>query len=418
MGESGGGGRRNALVVGSREEETSMSMIERSAAAEGRAAPRPTIFVAIEMSRSKWVVALHTPLADEIGCHAIAWGDALALRALIERQRVRVEGALGAAPEVLCCYEAGHEGFWLQRLLGAAGLRALVIDPASLLANRKARRAKTDRVDARAMVRALMAFARGEDQALGAVRVPSLEREDERRRLLAERIAHTNCIKALLTTQGIVGFDPRARGAAERLDDLVSGDGRRLGPRLRDEIVRELARLAPTMERLAAVEAERDAIVERAQAVEVGADPNTVEGDAPAHGDAAMMGALVRLKGVGMTDATVLVQGAFWRGFRNRRELAAWSGLAPTPWASGDVAREQGIAKAGPPAFRAQMMQMTWRWLHRQAGSELARWFERRTSGSRSRTRRIMAVALARKLLVALWRYATTGLVPRGAVMS
>lgn len=399
-----------------------MSMIEHSAAAEGRAAPQPTIFVAIEMSRSRWVVACHTPLADKIGCNAVAWGDVPALRALIDRQRARAERALGVVPEVLCCYEAGYEGFWLQRLLSAAGLRTLVIDPASLLVSRKSKRAKTDRIDARAMVRALMAFARGEDQVLSAVRVPTPEREDERRllrerrRLLAERIAHTNRIKALLVTQGIVGFDPRARGAAERLGDVVTGDGRPLGPRLRDEITRELVRLALTMEQLAAVEAERDAIVERASAADAGM--NVAEGDAPAHGDAAMMGALTRLKGVGTTDATVLVQEAFWRGFRNRRELAAWSGLAPTPWASGDVAREQGITKAGPPAFRAQMMQMTWRWLYWQPRSELAQWFERRTSGSKGRTRRIMAVALARKLLVALWRYATTGLVPRGAVMS
>lgn len=397
-----------------------MSMIERSAAAEERAAPRPTIFVAVEMSRSKWIVGCHTPLADKIGCHAIAWGDVGDLRALIDRQRARAERALGVVPEVLCCYEAGYEGFWLQRLLDAAGLRTLVIDPASLLVSRHAKRAKTDRIDARAMVRALMAFARGENQVLSAVRVPSVEREDERRllrerrRLLAERIAHTNRIKALLMTQGIIGFDPRARDAAGRLGDLVTGDGRRLGPRLRDEIVRELARLALAMEQLAAVEAERDAIVERASAVSV----EVAEGDAHAHGDAAMIGALIRLKGVGTNDASVLVQEAFWRGFRNRRELAAWSGLAPTPWASGAVAREQGITKAGPPTFRAQMMQITWRWLHWQPGSELAQWFERRTSGSKGRTRRIMAVALARKLLVALWRYATTGLVPRGAVMS
>lgn len=391
-----------------------MSMIERSAAADERAAPRLTIFVAVEMSRSKWIVGCHTPLADKVSCHATDWGDAEGLRELIDRQRARVEQVFGVAPEVLCCYEAGYEGFWLQRLLSAAGLRTLVIDPASLLVSRHAKRAKTDRIDARAMVRALMAFERGEDQVLSAVRVPSVEREDERRllrerrRLLAERIAHTNRIKALLMTQGIIGFDPRARGAAERLGDLVTGDGRRLGSRLRDEIVRELARLSLAMEQLAAVEAERDAIVERASALE----PEAAEGDA------AMMGALTRLKGVGANDASTLVQEAFWRGFRNRRELAAWSGLAPTPWASGAVVREQGITKAGPPAFRAQMMQITWRWLHWQPASELARWFERRTSGSKGRTRRIMAVALARKLLVALWRYATRGLVPRGAVMS
>ena len=254
---------------------------------------------------------------------------------------------------------------------------------------------------------------------LNAVRIPSVEQEDERRllrerrRLVTERTAHTNRIKGLLVTQGIVGFDPRTRHAPMRLADLVTGDGRRLGPRLREEIMREIARLWLVMEQLAAVEAERDAIVKRALALTSALEP------VPASdGGDAMMGALTRLKGVGANDASVLVREAFWRGFRNRRELAAWSGLAPTPWSSGAMAREQGITKSGPPAFRAQMMQITWRWLHWQPGSELARWFERRTSGAMGRMRRSMAVALARKLLVALWRYATTGLVPRGAIMS
>ena len=130
-----------------------------------------------------------------------------------------------------------------------------------------------------------------------------------------------------------------------------------------------------------------------------------------------MIALLNRLKGIGTNDASILVREAFWRNFSNRRELGSWSGLAPSPWASGSVSRDQGITRAGPPILRAQMLQITWRWLFWQPNSELAQWFRKRTAGASGRMRRIMAVALARKLLVALWRYATTGLIPRDAVL-
>jgi transposase len=380
------------------------------------------IFISVEMSRSKWIVGCHTPRADKISCHAIDWGDVPTLRTLIDRQLDRVEAKLGTRPSVLCCYEAGYEGFWLQRLLASAGFRVLVIDPASLLVNRRAKRAKTDRIDAQAMIRALMAYDRGEDQVLSAVHIPTVDQDDERRllrerqRLVKERTAHTNRIKGLLMTQGIVGFDPRSRDAVPRLDTLVTGDGRHLGPRLKDEITRELGRLLLVMEQLATVEAERDAVAASAPAPVSSADCQISEVDVD-H-DAAMIATLHRLKGVGANDASVLVREAFWRKFNNRRELGAWSGLAPTPWSSGAVVREQGITKAGPPVFRAHMIQISWRWLQWQPQSDLAQWFEKRTQGASGRIRRVMIVAMARKLLVALWRYATTGLVPHGAIVA
>ncbi|WP_291298493.1 IS110 family transposase [Elioraea sp.] len=373
------------------------------------------IFVSVEMSRSKWVVGVHAPDSDKIGIHTFDWGDAAGLLALIERARSRFSERLGVTPRVLCCYEAGYEGFWLHRVLTAAGHRSLVIDPASLLVNRRAKRAKTDRIDARAMVRALMAFERGEDQVLSAVHIPTVEQDDQRRlmrerqRLVKERTAHSNRIKGLLMTQGIVGFDPRAGDSVQQLDQLRTGDGRALAPRLKEELSRELVRLRLVMEQLTAVEAERDAVARAAS------DEACASAVAITDRDAAMIAALSRIRGVGTNDASVLVREAFWRGFRNRREIAAWSGFAPTPWSSGPTSRDQGITKAGPANIRAHMIQITWRWLQWQPDSRLSQWFQERTQGAMGRLRRIMVVALARKLLVSLWRYATTGLVPVGA---
>lgn len=373
------------------------------------------IFASVEMSRSKWVIGLHTPLSDKISLHAMACGDVDAVLNLVERQRKKLAAAGNTTTRVIVCYEAGYEGFWLQRRLDAVGIRVVIIDPASLLVDRRAKRAKTDRIDARALVRALMAYTRGESQVLSEVRVPTVAQDDDRRllrerhRLVQERTAHTNRIKGLLKTQGIMDFDPRAAEAGKRLDALLTGDGRPLGACLKRELLRELERLAVAMKQLAQVEAERDAVVADGRRPADGAAPDRA---------VAMIGVLNRLKGIGPNDASVLVREAFWRDFRNRRELGSWSGLAPSPWSSGSVSRDQGITKAGPPMLRAQLLQMTWRWLVWQPGSALARWYHQRTAGASGRMRRVMAVALARKLLVALWRYATTGMVPQGAVMS
>ena len=293
------------------------------------AAPTPSIdtdpiFVAIEMSRSKWIVGTHIPTSSKVCIHTVEWGDAAALLSLVKRLRSRAADLIGAATvPVLCCYEAGYEGFWLYRRLVAAGLRVLVIDPSSLLVNRRAKRAKTDRIDARAMIRALMTYS--------AVNVPSVEQEDHRRLvrerqcLVYDRTAHTNRIRGLLLTQGIVGFDPRADGADQQLDQLVTGDGRPLGPRLKDELRREIGRLRVLIDQLKDVSAERIATA-RGKKIDTTQDE---QGSADA--DAKMIAALTCIKGVGPNDASVLVREAFWRKFNNRRELAAWSGLAPMP---------------------------------------------------------------------------------------
>lgn len=391
-------------------------MLEESvgaAKADGSPANGGNISVSVEMSRSKWVVGIHAPPAEKIALHTMACGDVDALLVLVERMRSKLStGGAG----VTVCYEAGYEGFWLHRRLTQLGFRVVVIDPASLLVDRRAKRAKTDRIDARAMVRALMAWARGEQQVLSEVRVPTAAQDDvrrglrERQRLVQERTAHGNRIKGLLKTQGIMDFDPRAADAATRLDALMTGDGRALGTCLKREIVRELDRLKLVIQQIEQVEAERDAVVqERTQ------QPDAIERPEPG---TAMIEVLSRLKGIGMNDATLLAREAFWRNFSNRREVGGWSGLAPSPWASGSVSRDQGITKAGPPMLRAHMIQMSWRWLFWQPDSDLAQWYRKRTEGATGRMRRIMVVALARKLLIALWRYATTGMVPRGAIVT
>lgn len=394
-------------------------LAEKEVAAPVPSADTDPIFVAIEMSRSKWVVGAHVPASDKVGIYTLDWGDTAALLTLIDRLRSRAAAGTGMADvPVLCCYEAGYEGFWLYRLVTAAGHRVLVIDPTSLLVNRRAKRAKTDRLDAKAMIRALMAYNRGEDQVLRAVHIPSVGQEDqrrlmrERRRLIQERTAHTNRIKGLLMTQGIAGFDPRSRDAEQQLEALATGDARPLGPRLRDELRREIVRLRIVMEQLDAVDAERDAVVLAERLAPSSADSDRADVDGP------MIAALTRIKGVGPNDASMLVREAFWRKFTNRREIAAWSGFAPTPWASGATSRDQGITKAGPSSFRAHMLQIAWRWLYWQPQSRLSEWFKARTSGATGRLRRVMIVALARKLLIALWRYATTGLVPTGTVIA
>ena len=356
------------------------------------------------------MVAVHTPLADKIGLHKLKGGDGEGLLALIARLRARLERALGHPVAVVSCYEAGYDGFWLHRLLEAHGIRNCVLDPASLQVNRRARRAKTDRIDAASLLRALMAHARGEPKVVSVVRVPSVAEEDarrlhrERHRLVGERVQHVNRIKGLCATQGVYDFQPLRRNRWQRLAALRTGDGRALPPRLEAELARELKRLEQVLEMIAELEAERDAIA-------------AAPAPAPAHPHAPKIQALARLKGIGPEFATVLVGEVLHRTFDNRRQVAAYVGLAPSPFRSGRIAREQGISKAGNPKARTTMVELAWMWLRHQPESALSQWFRERVGATRGRLRRIAAAALARKLLVALWRYLEAGLVPDGAVL-
>ena len=374
-----------------------------------------TIYVAVEMSRKSWVVGIRAPDADRIGVHGLPAADVDRLTALIDRSREALERDHGTRGRVLCCYEAGYEGFWLARRLAQAGVETLVLDAASFPAERKARRVKTDRTDAVRMVRALMARDLGEPAAVSTVRVPSVEEEDrkrllrERRRLIKKRTMTTNTIRGLLMLHGVYDLNPHSKRFTEALDAVRTGYGTPLPPGVHAEIRRAARLLRLVEEQIAEVEAERDRIVERA------GDQARQDAGGPS---GAMLARLAGLRGVGANDAAVLVHEVFCREFRNRRELASWTGLTPAPRASGGSVRSQGIDKAGPAWVRAQLVQLAWRWLRYQPESALSRWFRSRAGTAQGRMRQVFLVALARKLLVALWRYATSGVVPEGAKLA
>jgi transposase len=363
---------------------------------------------AIELSKSSWIVAVNTPLADRIGRYSVKAGDGNALLELIERIRLRVGREMGRPVEVISCYEAGYDGFWLHRLLEAHGVRNHVIDPASLQIDRRARRAKTDRIDAERLLRSLMAYLRGEPKVWSVVRVPSVAEEDARRlhrerdRLVAERVQHVNRIKGLCALHGIYGYEPLRRKRWALLEELRTTAGGDLPARLKAEIKRELRRLELVVEMIAAIEAERDAIVEK---------------KASSHLNDEKIRQLHKLKAIGPEFATVLVGEVFYRQFDNRRQLASYIGYTPSPFQSGNLARDQGISKAGNAKARTTGVELGWLWLRYQPDSDLSIWFRTRVGTMKGRIRRIAIVALARKLLIALWRYLETGVVPRGAVL-
>jgi transposase len=366
-----------------------------------------TIFVAIELSQRSWLVTMHSPDRDRISRHKLAGGDPAGLLGLLESVRTRATRKLATAPAIVSCYEAGYDGFWLHRLLTEAGITNFVFDPASIAVEQRARRAKTDRIDGELLLRTLMAYLRGEPRVVRIVRVPSVEQEDARRasrerdRLSKEQTAHTNRIKALLRLLGLAAGNPRRRDWPSWLERQRDWRGCLVPPHLRTEIVREHARLMLVREQLAALEqapVAREASLATAQMIE-------------------RRDLLLRLKGVGPVFAATLANEVFYKDFRNRREVAGYCGLTPSPWRSGGTDREQGISKAGNPRARHKAVELAWLWLLHQRDSALSRWFREQTANASKRIRRIAIVALARKLIVALWRYLTTGLVPDQAVM-
>ena len=365
-----------------------------------------TVFVAIELSQKSWLITLHSADRDRISRHKLEGGDHAGLLALIEQVRARVTGKLGSAPRVVSCYEAGYDGFWLHRLLEAAGITNFVFDAASIAVEQRARRAKTDRIDGELLLRTLMAHVRGEPRVVRIVRVPSMEQEDARRvsrerdRLVTEQTAHTNRIKALLRLLGVAVGNPRRRDWLGWLERQRDWHGRPVPPHLLAEARREHARLMLVREQLAALE--------QAQAAPACAVPAAM---------AERQDLLQRLKALGPAFTGTLVSELFYKDFRNRREVASYSGLAPSPWRSGGIDREQGISKAGNRRARQKAIELAWLWLRHQPDSALSRWFRTRTANAGKRAKRIAIVALARKLIVALWRYLATGLVPEGATM-
>jgi transposase len=353
------------------------------------------LYVAFELSGSKWKLAFQR----ELGAPRIRTIDARDLPAVVkEIGLAKVKFKLPSDVTVVACYEAGQDGFWLQRWLEKEGIQALVVDPASLEVSRRERRRKTDRLDATKLLFCLIRHFAGE-KVWSVVVVPTEDQEDARRlhrersRLVKERGQHRSRIRGLLAGQGI---------ALERLPGNAAElrrpcDGSPLAEHLQAEIQRELERLDLVEQQFKAVE--------RSMAEEA-----RVEGPV-----AEKARRLASLKGVGLTGAHVLVRELGWRDFRNRRQLAAAVGLTGTPYQSGDVSRDQGLSKAGNKRVRTLMVELGWTWVRYQPDSVLSRWFKERFALGGGRARRVGIVALARKLLIALWRFAETGVVPEGA---
>jgi transposase len=362
-------------------------------------ASRVTVYAAVELSKKSWVISIARPDREQPSIHRVAGGNLAKLAS-------RLRAAAKDFARILVCYEAGYDGFWLARSLTTVGIECRVLDPASLQVNRRARRVKTDRIDALALLRALMAVDRGDRHVCAVVRVPTVAEEDarrshrERQRLVRERTAHINRIKGLLFAQGIRGVEPSLRLTRIDFAALRTSEGHPLPDRLRRELEREYARLNLVEQQLRTVEKERDTRDEQDPAVD------------------RKRQMLCALRGIGQASAAILAREVFVRPFANRRQLGSYFGLTPSAYDSGSTSRCQGISKAGNSWARRVLIEIAWLWQKYQSGSSLSRWYEARTAAQSPRIRRIMLVALARKLAVALWRYVETGLIPDGAEMS
>ncbi len=364
------------------------------------------IFISLELSRSSWLVTSLSPGSGEkMSKYAVRGSDVAGLLERFAQLKEKARARTGRVFSFVVIQEAGLDGFWIDRVLQNEGVESHVVDPASIATSRRRRRAKTDRIDGETLVRGLLPYKRGEPRVCAMVKAPTPEEEDnrrlcrERKVLTAERVLHVNRIKGLLFCQGISGYEPLRRDRRERLEELQTGDGRPLPQHLKAQVDRELDRLELLLKQIKTVEGERDALLAAAQT----AMP------APAM--------LLDIKGIGSEFAAVLWSEGLFRHFDNRRQVAAYAGLAPTPWQSGAVDREQGVSKAGNPRLRTTLIQLAWLWLRNQPQSALTIWFHERVRRNAGRLRKTTIVALARKLLVALWKYVTTGVVIEGATM-
>ncbi|MFN3546603.1 MAG: IS110 family transposase [Mesorhizobium sp.] len=372
------------------------------------------LFVSIELSRARWLVTSLSPGSSKISRHFVAGGDSSGLLQLLSELRLKAERHPGDTVNIVTIQEIGFDGFWIHRVLVANAIESHVVESASIAVPRRRRRAKTDAIDGELLLRTLMAFKRGEPRICAMVVVPSPEEEDQRRlsrerkTMVRERIEHINRIKGLMACQGISGFEPMRKNAREQLGELRTGDGRPVPERMKAEIGRELDRLEFLRKQIAEVETERNALL--CAGAEVSGEAEKKRCESPG-------AQLLKLRGIGPEFATVLWQEGLYRRFANRRQLAAYAGLAPSPWQSGDMKKEQGISKSGNARLRTTMIEAAWLWLRHQPGSALSRWFHERVKADRGRLRRVTIVALARKLLIALWRFTTHGEIPEGATL-
>jgi transposase len=356
------------------------------------------MYIAFELSNSKWKLMFSDGFKRRQ--KTIAAGNLIGFEKEVVSARERFKLPEGIT--IYSCYEAGRDGFWIHRYLEKQGICNFVVDSSSIEVNRRFRRAKTDRIDVGKLMDMLIRYTNGEQKLWSVVRVPSVEQEDQRRiqrevdRLKKERTAHSNRIRSLLVLHGIkvkIGCN-----FIQCLDNLHQFDGSQLGACLINEIKREYDRLLLIGEQLKQLGQEKEQLLQQG---------------AQAAKDVQKLGLL---RGIGEVGSWTLVyEFLAWRDFRNVKQVGAAAGLAPTPYASGDSKREQGISKAGNARIRKLMTQLSWQWLRHQPQSHLATWYMQRFGTGASRMRRVGIIALARKLLIAFWKYLQTGLVPEGA---
>jgi len=356
------------------------------------------MYMAFELSNKTWKILFSNGIKRRK--KSIDAGDACALHEAINRSKKKLK--ISEPSKIYSCYEAGRDGFWIHRLLKQMGVNNIIVDSSSIEVSRKFRRAKTDRIDVVKLLDMLLRYLNGEQKIWGVLHVPTVEQEDIRRmeretkRLKKERTAHNNRIKSLLALHGIkmnigVLF-------LKKLEVVTQYNGEQLPHHLKNEIIREYHRYVLIKEQFKEIKAEKKEVL-----ASVSEETKKVH-------------ALQNLKGIGPVGSWTLVYEFFgWREFKNVKQVGAASGLAPTPYNSGDSEREQGISKAGNPRVRSLMTELSWGWLRFQPQSRLSQWFKERFEIGGKRMRRIGIIALARKLLIALWKYLEKGLVPEGA---
>jgi transposase len=365
-----------------------------------------TLTVVVELSEASWLVAGMIPGIERQPVKKQD-PDPVALLRLLERWRLEAIKAGKTIGQIALAFEAGRDGFWLARWLQARDIAAHVIHSTSVAVSREHRRAKTDRLDTAMLMRVFVGWLRGERGHCRMVAIPTLEQEDakrpsrERESLVGERTRIINRMKAALARLGIRGFNPALRKAPQRLAALRTPEGVPIPPNTLDEIRRDMDRLAVVREQIDGIERARLARLEYA----------------PAAGPHAMVRLLARVVGVGVETADMLVQEVLSRNLRDRRAVARYVGLTGSPDESGKRRREKGLAKAGNPRARRGLIQLAWRFLRFQSGSALAQWYRARTDGPKGARKTTMIVALARKLLIALWRMVTIGDIPVGVAL-
>lgn len=365
-----------------------------------------TLVSVVELSLKTWLVAALAPgLARQPLKKQGADEDALL--ALLYRWRDEAIKAGSKIERIVVAFEAGRDGFWLARWLRSRGIEAYVIHPTSIPVSREHRRAKTDRLDAGLLMRAVLGWLRGEHKHCSMVAIPTLAEEDARRpnreheNLVGERTRIVSRMKATMVRHGIRTFNVKLRKASERLEGLRSAEGVPLPPNTLAELRRDMARRRFISEQIKEIEKMR---LERLQR-------------APREAAHPMLLMLAKILGIGVETADMLVHEVLSRGLRDEKAVGRYAGMTGAPDESGSKRREKGMARAGNARVRRGMVQLAWRWLMFQRDSALAKWFLARTADARRDIRKTMIVALARKLLIALWRYVTTGEVPAGAVL-